>query len=247
MEWFENEDFWRDFYPFMFSPERFDTAPEEVTQILELTNPNGAKVLDLCCGPGRHSVEFARRGFQVTGVDRSPFLLQKAREHAERASSPIQWVQQDMREFRRPESFDLACSLFTSFGYFQNEKDEQQVLNNVFASLAPGGVFIMEMKGKEGLARSWQDSSVSDCGDGSCVVQRRALTDDCSRVRSDWLLVREGKVLTHKFDHFIYSGRELKDLLVRAGFAEVRLYGDFQGSPYGITSPRLVAVARKQA
>jgi hypothetical protein len=152
-----------------------------------------------------------------------------------------------MREFRRPKSFNLACSLFTSFGYFQEEKDEQQVLNNVSVSLARGGVFITELKGKEGLARSWQDASVSDCGDGSCLVQRRALTDDCSRVRSEWLLVKNGKVITHKFDHFIYSGRELKDLLLRAGFSDVRLFGDLQGSPYGITSPRLIAVARKHA
>jgi SAM-dependent methyltransferase len=247
MEWFENEDFWRDFYPFMFAQEKFDSAPAEVTQILELTNPNGKKVLDLCCGPGRHSLEFARRGFRVTGVDRSPFLLQKAREHTSRGASSVEWVQQDMREFRRPKSFNLACSLFTSFGYFQEEKDEQQVLNNVSVSLARGGVFITELKGKEGLARSWQDASVSDCGDGSCLVQRRALTDDCSRVRSEWLLVKNGKVITHKFDHFIYSGRELKDLLLRAGFSDVRLFGDLQGSPYGITSPRLIAVARKHA
>jgi 2-polyprenyl-3-methyl-5-hydroxy-6-metoxy-1,4-benzoquinol methylase len=74
MEWFENDDFWRTFYPFMFADERFAATPDEVDRILALTQCSGGNVLDLCCGPGRHSVELARRGFQVTGVDRSPFL-----------------------------------------------------------------------------------------------------------------------------------------------------------------------------
>src|SRR6185437_13953181 len=77
MEWFENDDFWRDFYPFMFSDERFAATPDEVSRILALTQCAGGSVLDLCCGPGRHSIELAQRGFKVTGVDRSPFLLAK--------------------------------------------------------------------------------------------------------------------------------------------------------------------------
>ena len=59
MEWFENDGFWRAFYPFMFSDERFAATPDEVTRILALTQFSGGSVLDLCCGPGRHSVELA--------------------------------------------------------------------------------------------------------------------------------------------------------------------------------------------
>src|SRR5579871_2600441 len=123
MEWFENEDFWRSFYGYMFSAERFAAAPDEVARILALTKCSGGNMLDLCCGPGRHSVEFARSGFQVTGVDKSTFLLEKAREHASKAGVSIEWVQEDMRNFVRPESFDLACSMFTSFGYFTDPEE----------------------------------------------------------------------------------------------------------------------------
>jgi 2-polyprenyl-3-methyl-5-hydroxy-6-metoxy-1,4-benzoquinol methylase len=70
-------------------------------------------VLDLCCGPGRHAVELARRGFQVTGVDACGFLLDRAAEHAARANLTADWVKQDMRRLLRPEAFDLACNLFT--------------------------------------------------------------------------------------------------------------------------------------
>src|SRR5947209_11684902 len=124
MEWFENDDFGRELYPFMFSDERFPATPEEVGPILALTHCNSGSVLDLCCGPGRHSVELSQRGFKVTGVDRSPFLLEKARDHAAKSGASIEWVKQDMREFVRPASFDLACCLFTSFGYFEDEQDD---------------------------------------------------------------------------------------------------------------------------
>jgi 2-polyprenyl-3-methyl-5-hydroxy-6-metoxy-1,4-benzoquinol methylase len=54
----------------MFSDERFAATPDEVSRIPALTQCTGGSVLDLCCGPGRHSIELARRGFKVTGVDR---------------------------------------------------------------------------------------------------------------------------------------------------------------------------------
>jgi SAM-dependent methyltransferase len=131
MEWFESEDFWREFYPFMFPPERFSAAKEEVSRIVNLTQCNAGSVLDLCCGPGRHAVEFAGSGFQVTGVDRSPFLLERARELASQSGLSLEWIKKDMRNFVRPAAFDLACNLFTSFGYFKEEQDNLKVLRNV--------------------------------------------------------------------------------------------------------------------
>src|ERR1700736_5314196 len=116
MQWFENEDFWRELYPYMFPADRFAAAHEQVDQVLALSGSSGRRVLDLCCGPGRHAVDFAQRGFEVTGVDGSPFLLGKARERAVEAGIAVEWVLEDMRRFRRPAAFDLACSLFTSFG-----------------------------------------------------------------------------------------------------------------------------------
>ena len=120
MAWFENEEFWRDLYPYMFPVERLANAPDQVRQIVTLTGVQEGAVLDLCCGPGRHSVEFARQGFTVTGVDRSPYLLERARDHAAESEAGIDFVQEDMRAFRRPDSFELAVNIFTSFGYFEN-------------------------------------------------------------------------------------------------------------------------------
>jgi SAM-dependent methyltransferase len=247
MEWFENEDFWGDFYSFMFPPERFAAAKEEVSRIVALAQCSGGSLLDLCCGPGRHAVEFARSGFQVTGVDRSPFLLERAREHASGTGVSIEWIMEDMRNFVRPAAFDLACNLFTSFGYFKEEQDNLRVLRNVHQSLKENGVLVIEVVGKERLARTWQNTISSELADGSLMVQRPQLRDDWSRVYSDWILVKDGCTRNFSFEHTIYSGRELKDCLLSCGFGQVQLFGGLQGSPYNLEATRLVAVARKSS
>ena len=247
MEWFEDDGFWRDFYPYIFSAERFAAAPEEVSNTIALSQCAGGTLLDLCCGPGRHSVEFARRGFHVTGVDRSPFLLDRAREHAAQSGVSIELVQEDMRNFVRPASFDLACSLFTSFGYFEDEQDNLRVLRNLYLSLKESGVLVVEVLGKERLARVWKDTMCTELEDGSLMFQRPQIRDDWTRIRSEWTLVKDGRARSFTFEHTVYSGRELKDGLLNCGFKHVQLFGDQQGSPYGLDAQRLIAVARKSA
>lgn len=245
MEWFENEEFWHDFYPFMFSSERFAAAQDEVTHILALTECAAGRVLDLCCGPGRHSLELAKRGFTVTGVDHSRFLLDIARKRAAEAGVSVEWVSEDMRHFVRPYNFDLVCNIFTSFGYFKDEQDDLKVLRNIHTSLKDGGVLVMELLGKERLARVWQSSSCDDMPDGGVLLQRRQIRDDWTRILSEWTLIKDVHARTFSFEHAIYSGRELKDRLLLCGFKRVQLYGSLAGASYDLEAGRLVAVACK--
>ena len=71
-------------YSFMFPEQRIADADEQVANALALTKPSGKFVLDLCCGPGRCSIALVRKGFAVTGVDRTKFLVDKARTRARR-------------------------------------------------------------------------------------------------------------------------------------------------------------------
>jgi SAM-dependent methyltransferase len=245
MPWFDNEDFWRDLYPYMFPVERLAAAAEQVAQIVALTGIRSGTVLDLCCGPARHAAAFARDGFTVTGVDRSAYLLDRARVHAAEVRDSVELVHEDMREFQRPAAFDLAVNLFTSFGYFEDTGEELRVLRNVHQSLREGGVFVMELLGKEYLAAHYVPARCTDFADGTLLLQRAWPRDEWTRCFSEWTLIQAGRARTYKFDHVIYSGRELKDLLLRSGFSQVRLYGDLRGSPYGVDALRLVAVARK--
>jgi SAM-dependent methyltransferase len=243
MEWFENETLWRELYPYVFPVERVAAAQGQVTRILALAGVTGGSVLDLCCGPGRHAVEFARRGFTVTGVDRSRFLLERARESADAAGTKVEWVLDDMREFQRPAAFDLACNLFTSFGYFAREDDNLLVLRNVRECLRDGGTFVMDMVGKERIQCQGMEARRTPFADGAVLIQQPHVRDDWTRLESEWTVVKAGQSRSYRFEHHLYSGPDLQDCLLSCGFDTVRLYGDLQGSPYGPEALRLVAVA----
>jgi len=138
--WHEDDSFWEDFHDALFSPRHWEQAPQEIDAVLALSGTGpGASVLDLCCGPGRHSVELARRGFRVTGVDRTGRYLDEARAKAAEMGLEIEFVQSDMREFTRPSAFDLVISLYTSFGYFEDQDEDRKVLRNIHESLRPEG------------------------------------------------------------------------------------------------------------
>jgi ubiquinone/menaquinone biosynthesis C-methylase UbiE len=244
-EWFEDEAFWREFYPFMFSARRIAEADEQMAKVLALTKPAGKTVLDLCCGPGRCSIALAKRGFRVTGVDRTNYLLKKAREKGRAARVSVEWVQSDMREFVRLNSFALVLSMFTSFGYFDDKQEDMTVLGNMFGSLQPGGICLLEMLGKERLAKIFQPTTSSDLPDGTVVVERHKIFDGWTRIANEWLILRDGRAKTFKFHHTIYSGQELRDRMEWAGFVDVKLYGNFDGDDYGPNAERLIAVGRK--
>jgi SAM-dependent methyltransferase len=139
--WFEDDTLWERLEGFLFSQFRSrESTVREAEQILGLIHPaQGATVPDLCCGPGRHALEFARRGFRVTGVDRTACYLATARAAATREGLTVECVQEDMRHFHRPAAFDLALNLFSSFGYFAEKAENLRVLRQLHSSLTPGG------------------------------------------------------------------------------------------------------------
>src|SRR5580704_17274975 len=243
--WFESEALWERFFSFMFTDAHFTAAVENVPKIVALTGVTGGSMLDLACGPGRFAVAFAQAGFRVTGVDRSRFLLDKARERATQAGATVEWVQQDMREFVRPDAFELALNVYTSFGYFDDPAENRRVLENILASLKPGGTFVFEHISKELLAGRFQPTQADTLTDGSVMIQRRNVIDDWSRIDVEWIILEGANATSFRLRHWLYSAREIRDLFASVGFNDIAIYGGFDGSPYGPQATRLVAVARK--
>ena len=244
-QWFEDETFWTRAYPFLFPEEKFDIAEEDVGGVLDLAGLDAGDVLDLACGPGRHAVALAKRGFRVTGVDLSPFLLEKARGLARSEGVDVEWVREDMRRFVRPEAFGLVINMFTAFGYFEDKGDDLVVLRNVHCSLRDGGALVIDTLGKECLARGFLATSSKELAGGKLLVQRHQICDDWTRIRNHWVLIEDGGAESFRFEHTVYSGQELKDRLLDAGFGDVSLFGGLDGSEYGLDARRLVVVARK--
>ena len=182
----------------------------------------------------------------MTGVDLSTFLLSKARERA-RAEGRRCRVGAGGHAPLRPSRrrFDLALSLFTSFGYFESKDDDLTVLRNIRKSLRPGGTLAMEIAGREALARRFQPTTSKELDDGRLLVERHEVVDDWTRVRNQWIAIENDTATTFRFEFRVYSGQELKSLLFDAGFAGVKLYGAYDGRPYDLHAERLVAIARK--
>lgn len=248
MEWFEDEDFWATYAPFMFDEAHWSTAPEEVEGTLRLAAvPRGGRVLDACCGVGRHSLEFAARGYTVTGVDLTRAFLDAARESADAAglSDRIEWVRDDIRRFSRPGSFDLCVNLFTSFGYFPSRDDDIVALARLRENLRPGGTLVLETRGKETVAREFIDGE-EFTRLGCDVRTEYRIVGDWEGLENRWILESpDGAArVDRSFTLRLYSGTEMRAALAEAGFDRITLHGGLDGRPYDQRAESLVAVAK---
>ncbi len=240
--WHEKDEFWES-YP--FSDKMIEHAGEEVDQLIELAGlEEGMELLDLCCGVGRHSIEFAKRGFDVTGVDRTERYLERGRDRAQEEGLDIDFVQDDMREFRREGEFDAAVNLFTSFGYFEEEQENMKVLENVCTSLRSGGKFIIDVMGKEIIARIYKERDWHKLENGY-QLEERSVEKDWSWLNNRRIRIENGEVKEHNFSHWLYSAKELKDMLNEAGFSDTKAYGGYDGKKYCIEADRLVVVGER--
>ncbi|MCC0576614.1 MULTISPECIES: class I SAM-dependent methyltransferase [Streptomyces] len=245
MHWYEDDALWSDFAPTMFPPARAESAAALVDGSPLLDFPPGTRVLDLCCGPGLFVVPLAARGYEVTGVDLSPSMLERARAACDAAGAKARLERADMLTYREPEAFDVVLNVFTSFGYFEAAEDNLRVLRNARESLAPGGRLLVDVMGKEVLAGWIGRPKAVDLPDGSYVVQRDTVLDSWRRLRTDWTLVRGTTARTASITSWLYSAAELHALFEEAGFTDVECFGGFDASGYDQDSDRLVVRGRR--
>lgn len=243
--WHEDDTFWETFEEMMFSHRRWEVTPVEVDSIVSLLNIQpGIRVLDLGCGPGRHSLELARRGYHVIGVDRTRKYLDDAVEKAKKEDLNVEFICEDMRTFCRPDTFDVVINMFTSFGYFEDPEEDRHVVTNIYRSLKSGGVLLLETNGKEVLARIFLERNWEEV-DGVIVLQERKVSQNWGWMWNRWILLKGNERIEGELSHRLYSATEIVSLMKECGFASVDVYGGLDGGPYDHTARRMVVVARK--
>ncbi len=226
------------------TPERTE---REVAGVLDILQPTpGAAILDLACGQGRIAVPLAQRGYQVTGLDLSKQLLDVARAAADAAGVSVEWHRADMRDIPAEWAgrFDYVINIFTAFGYFEDEAENQRVLAGVARALKPGGRFLIESMNRDGVMGRFQERGWYEA-DGLLV---------CTEVRFDpirglastvdrWDEDGERQSLHHTVR--LYTPTELATMLRAAGLEPVATYGGLAGGELTHESWRLALVAEK--
>jgi SAM-dependent methyltransferase len=245
-QWYR--EFFDDLYLRVYQPLE---APEQVRREVDfivkaLDLPAGAKVLDLCCGQGRHSLELARRGFQVVGVDLSEALLYAARKRAESEGLSVTFLHCDMREIDFADEFDAVINMFTSFGYLESEAEDEKVLGKVAQALKSGGKFLLDVVNRDRLVQDFQAREWHAADEGWLVLEERTFDHLSGRMETRWVCVARDGVRYERLSSVrLYTASELRTMLERAGLKVTNLFGDYDGSPYSWDSQRLIVVACK--
>jgi SAM-dependent methyltransferase len=241
-----DSDWWRSWfgpgYLALYDEYLAERTPVEIDQLEALVALRPPlRILDLPCGQGRHAIELARRGYDVTGVDLSPFLLKVAEERAQAEGICVRWLSGDMRQPIAGEGFDVILNLFTSLGYFADEADDRKVVGAAAAMLVPGGRFVLELINGERLMARFQEREWFTVGQAA-VVERRSLDRSTRRMVVERTVTtpKETDVNLHAIR--LYLGGDVDAMLRDAGFRRVELYGDWSGEALTPESLRILAV-----
>ena len=236
-KWFSNK-----YYLEIYS-HRDEKEVRDIINLIQRYVPlsNNDKVLDVCCGAGRHSIELARRGYDVTGFDLSPYLISQAMESlssSKEKNLKVEFMIKDMKDFSFGNAFDMAINVFTSFGYFETDEDNFKVFENVFKSLKQGGYFVFDFINPDYLRKTLVSES-EDVYDGIKIIQKRYIENNF--VYKDIFIGEEKYTERLK----LYSTDDINAVFKSLGFGILHTFGDYYGNPFARENSRRMVYISK--
>ncbi|MCP5367056.1 MAG: methyltransferase domain-containing protein [Hyphomicrobiales bacterium] len=216
----------------------------------------GDRILDLCCGQGRHALELARRGFtRVTGVDRSRYLVRLARKRARAEGLDVAFREGDARTARLPDSsMDCVMLMGNSFGYFEEETEDHRVVDNVIRLLRGGGTLVLDIADGDWLREQFERRTWEWIDQNHFVCRERSLSADGRRLISREVVTHaeRGVIADQFYAERLYSREQITAMLKDCGFERIRLHGTFDaesdrgpggGQDLGMMARRLFVTA----
>jgi SAM-dependent methyltransferase len=245
--WFSDEWFWKTYGPIMFDDQRLKNSVYEVERIMDLCGiKKNDHVLDCCCGLGRHSLELAQKGCRVSGLDLSQGYLDLARAEAEKRSLKVDFIHKDARTIDYENQFDAIINMFTSFGYFDDPDEDLELLRKLHRALKPGASLFMEMMGKEILARDFEERTWFE-REGIKIMLEYSVDLNWTELCNRWLFYKDDVMTEYSFSHRIFSASEMADMLWKAGFSTIEIFGSFEKDLYDHNAKNLILIAHKDA
>lgn len=242
MEWWKS--FWNEYYLPVLEARKNLTKKEVDFVENVLSVPRRSKILDLASGIGRHSIELAKRGYDVTGCDFSKVYIDYAKRKAKEKSVDVDFQRADMRKINFRNKFDAAICMYTSFGYF-SDKENFDVLSRVNSSLKPNGKFVIDVVNRDLLLKNFAKKIETRAGNVRMLQRNDSFDYENSRMNASWTIYSGKKKVGMRTSLRVYSYHELKGMLEQAGFDSVRGYGGFRKEKFGPNSYRLILVCRK--
>lgn len=207
--------------------------------------PLNEPILDLACGSGRHSIELARRGYTVTGIDLSAHLLAVAREHAEKEQLKIDFVRGDMRTPPFRDKFRTVLNMFTSFGYFESDDENARIMEAIARVLKIEGRFVIDYINREQVLATLVPEDEKEV-EGRRVHQKRIYNPVIKRLEKT-ITIASGNSETRSFVESVrlFTAEEMVAMAENAGLMVEGIFGAIDGRAAGQDAPRTVLVGRK--
>lgn len=233
-------EWWRDLFTSMYLKtdgdivENDQATANEVDAILATAKPaTDAAILDLCCGQGRHTLELARRGYaNLTGIDRSSYLIRIARRRAKKDKLKVTFKEGDARYIRVPEaSQDLVCMMGNSFGYFDRDEDDLAVLKSIKAVLKPGGKLVLDITDGAWMRKNYEPRTWEWIDQNQFVCRERGMSTDGGRLISREVVTHaeRGVIADQLYAERLYTRGSITALLETAGFKGVKFHKSIVG------------------
>jgi cyclopropane fatty-acyl-phospholipid synthase-like methyltransferase len=240
-------DWFRDSNYLMVYQHRDTHEAEQMLTLIEKTVgiQKESRILDLGCGSGRHSLSLAKRGYeQITGVDLSPTLLEVAEQAAKEEGLSVRFEQHDMRNIPDNWQFDLVMNLFTSFGYFETDEENSEVIGGIKKVLVKGGWLVMDFFNSQWLRHNLISHDERIMPDGRRLEQTRWI--EKGRVEKRLLLRSTSEAVEFVESVRMFTLEEFKKMFEANGLRLKHLFGGYDGSEFhDATSPRLIMFAER--
>jgi len=243
MEWFEDW-FNSAYYHLLYSHRDEEEANQFMRNLLTKLAPSPqCKILDLACGKGRHAQFIATKGFDVIGIDLSENSIAEA---LLKSSANLQFFEHDMRFPFRINYFDYVFNLFTSFGYFNNQRDEINTIKSIALDLKPKGMVVIDFFNASKVIQMTAKCSEQKVIDGIEFEWKKSIIN--KNVIKEINVNDAGVVHHYKEQVRLLELVDFENYFAQAGLKLVATYGNYSLAPFDVaTSERLIMIAQKQA
>ncbi len=206
----------------------------------------GAKVLDLFCGYGRHAILLGKLNYQIVGIETSQYLLDVGLKKIEEAKlkENISFLKLNPADINFSNEFDAVINMYTSFGFYESDEQNFNLIEKSYNMLKPGGKFLLDLVNREKVI-SLQPSKNWEEREGLFVLEAYNFNHLKGRAITRRIILSNGLRKEGYISIRLYTLAELKNSMENVGFKINKVYGDYDGSLYNSQSPRMIPLVVK--